>query len=161
MLIGLPILWSVRGKYQTAEVDLAERVCSDEPPLIAGPQPRQLKQQLRSSFGQGSAARHGPQNQRGIGLRPRAQLQTAARTADVDGGAKLHKKSALRAETADGKRQCRGRARLAARGAERLAPGRPAGSSLDRDLTRALRRKPRQSRRMNHLASAVSFLIGK
>ena len=159
--IGSSILRSVGGKYQTAEVGLAERESPDQPAVIGRAQPGELNQQLRSSLRKGSAARHGPQNERRIGLRPRAQFQAAARTADVHRGAQLHKKSAAQGQPADGKRERGRRSRLAACGAERCCTSRPFRSSLSRNLIRSLRRKLRYSRWTNHLSPAVSYLIGK
>src|SRR5579872_5861907 len=102
ILIGLPILRSVGRKCQTAEIRFAQSECPDQPAALVGPHPADLKQQLRDSFGKGSAARKGAQRQRGIRLRTRAKTQAAAGTADISGGAKLGEKSAAGGETAYG-----------------------------------------------------------
>jgi hypothetical protein len=63
ILVGLPILRSVRGKCQTAEVDFAERERADQPAVICGAHPGKLKQKLRCPFGKGSAARYRAQDE--------------------------------------------------------------------------------------------------
>src|ERR1700730_15085095 len=108
MLVGLPILRSVRGKCQTAEVDFTELEGADHPAVIRGTHPGKLKQKLRCSLGKGSAARHRAQNEGRIRLRPRAQQQGAARPADIHGIAEFDEKTAGRGQTAGGQGGCSG-----------------------------------------------------
>src|ERR1700719_377573 len=123
ILVGLPILRSVRGKCQTAEVDFTERERADQPAVIRGTHPGKLKQKLRCSFGKGSAARHRAQNEGRIRLRPRAQQQGAARPADIHGMAEFDEKPAGRGQTARRKGECGCGPRLMASGPERLRTG--------------------------------------
>jgi hypothetical protein len=145
-LIGSSILRSIGRKCQTAEIRVAESECSDEPAALVGPHPAHLKQQLRGSFGKGSAARKGAQRQRGIGLRTRAKSQAAAGPADVNRRTKLGEKPAVGREAAYGESKYGRGSGFAAPGTQRPAPGRLIGR-----LSRDVRPRAHSPRRTNHL----------